>query len=145
MTKPSARRTKKGPRQRRGDPPKYRLRDTFNERGRRAAKASAPELGVKASSVDAWSRDWRRGFWSTLEAKNRFGALVEAAQREPQTVTRHGKPTAVVISAEEHAGLTRLQSSRKKPSFVRRLLDIPQGGDEDLFERVSIRAREVEL
>ena len=33
------------------------------------------------------------------EAKNRFGKLLDEAQREPVTVTKQGRPFAVVISA----------------------------------------------
>ena len=29
--------------------------------------------------------------WSVQDAKNRFSEVVAAAQREPQTVTKHGK------------------------------------------------------
>ena len=35
------------------------------------------------------------------EAKARFGAIMEHAQREPVTITRHGRPSTVILSAAE--------------------------------------------
>jgi prevent-host-death family protein len=37
------------------------------------------------------------------EAKNRFGQLVEAAQREPVEVTKQGRPSVVIVSAADYA------------------------------------------
>jgi prevent-host-death family protein len=40
--------------------------------------------------------------WRLQEAKNQFSAVVERALRQGyQVVTRHGRPTVVVISVEE--------------------------------------------
>jgi len=39
---------------------------------------------------------------SSLVAKNRFGQLLEAAQRAPVTVTKQGRPAAVVLSVEDY-------------------------------------------
>jgi prevent-host-death family protein len=39
---------------------------------------------------------------SALQAKNKFGQLIEAAQREPITITTHGRPTVVVMSIEDY-------------------------------------------
>jgi prevent-host-death family protein len=39
---------------------------------------------------------------SAINAKNRFGQLLEAAQREPVTVTKQGRPAAVVLSVEDY-------------------------------------------
>ena len=36
-----------------------------------------------------------------LEAKNHFGQLIEAAQRQPVTVTKQGRPAIVVMSTHE--------------------------------------------
>jgi prevent-host-death family protein len=35
---------------------------------------------------------------SSIDAKNRFGHLLDAAQRAPVTVTKNGRPAAVVMS-----------------------------------------------
>ena len=41
--------------------------------------------------------------WQLQEAKSRFSELVETAIRKgAQTVTKHGKPAVVIISAEEY-------------------------------------------
>jgi antitoxin Phd len=39
---------------------------------------------------------------SSLDAKNRFGQLLDAAQRAPVTVTKNGRPTAVLMSIEDY-------------------------------------------
>ncbi|MFU8833365.1 MAG: type II toxin-antitoxin system Phd/YefM family antitoxin [Wenzhouxiangella sp.] len=40
--------------------------------------------------------------FTALEAKNRFGQVIDAAQREPVTVTRQGRPSVVILSADEY-------------------------------------------
>ncbi len=41
--------------------------------------------------------------WKLQDAKNRLSEVVNLAQRKgPQTITRHGKPVAVIVSAEEY-------------------------------------------
>lgn len=43
-----------------------------------------------------------KNVWSMKEAKAHFGDLLEKAKSQgPQTITRHGKTTAVVVTAEE--------------------------------------------
>lgn len=39
---------------------------------------------------------------SSVEAKNRFGQLLDAAQRAPVAVTKKGRPAAVVMSVEDY-------------------------------------------
>jgi len=42
--------------------------------------------------------------WTVAEAKAKFSELVERARSGgPQTITRHGRPAAVLVSAEEWA------------------------------------------
>jgi antitoxin Phd len=77
--------------------------------------------------------------WSVQDAKNRFSEVVEAARREPQTVTKHGKPAVVVLAAEEYERLRRLQRL-KAPSFADLLLAMPTGGED--FERLEGHMRE---
>jgi antitoxin Phd len=64
---------------------------------------------------------------------------VEAARKEPQTVTKHGKPTVVVISADEYERLQRLERL-KAPTFADHLLAMPT--DDGTFERMGGRLRE---
>lgn len=68
--------------------------------------------------------------WQLQQAKNRFSELVEAALRgQPQQITRHGKPVAVVLSQEEYA---RLATANQRPSLARYLLDAPRIGLEEI-------------
>ncbi len=39
---------------------------------------------------------------SAKDAKNRFGQLMDDAQREPVTIEKHGRPFAVVQSYEDY-------------------------------------------
>jgi prevent-host-death family protein len=38
---------------------------------------------------------------TSVEAQNRFGQLLDMAQREPVTVTRHGRPAAFIVSPQD--------------------------------------------
>jgi prevent-host-death family protein len=74
--------------------------------------------------------------WQLQDAKNRFSELVRRAQAEgPQTVTVHGKPAAVVLSAEAYAILT-----KPRPSLADFLLSGPAWPD-DLVDLINDRAR----
>ncbi len=39
---------------------------------------------------------------TSLAAQNQFGTLIDASQRQPVAVTRHGRPVAVVVSYEDY-------------------------------------------
>jgi prevent-host-death family protein len=78
--------------------------------------------------------------WSVQDAKNQFSRVIEAAERQPQLVTKHGKPAVVVVAASEFERLQRL-AKLEAPSFVDMLLAIPQGDTE--FERLKTRPRDV--
>jgi len=80
--------------------------------------------------------------WSVQDAKNRFSEVVEAAQREPQTVTKHGKPAVVVVAAEQYERLRKLQQL-DAPSFAEMLLSIPRG--DARFERLKAKPRAVKF
>jgi antitoxin Phd len=81
-----------------------------------------------------------RKTWSVQDAKDRFGAVVEAARRVPQTVTKHGKPTVVIVAADEYERLRRLERLRA-PTFAEHLLAMP--ADDDELERIPGRLRDV--
>ena len=83
-----------------------------------------------------------RKSWSVQEAKDRFSAVVEAARRAPQTVTKHGKPAVVVVAAEEYERLRKLERL-KAPTFADHLLAMPK--DDGEFERASARPRDTEF
>jgi prevent-host-death family protein len=80
--------------------------------------------------------------WSLQDAKNRFSAVVAAAKREPQTVTKHGKPAVVVVDAAEFARLRALEVLHA-PSFIEHLLAIPKGDWE--LERLEFEPRDVDF
>jgi len=69
------------------------------------------------------------------EAKATLSAVVEAAENgEPTTITKHGRPAAVVIS---HTEWTRLKT--RVPSFADLLLAIPPLDPGDLPKRRPAR------
>lgn len=80
--------------------------------------------------------------WSVQDAKNRFSAVVEAARREPQLVTKHGRPAVVVLAAEEYERLRHL-ARLKAPSFAEMLLAMPSAPG--AFDRLEGRLRDVDL
>lgn len=50
--------------------------------------------------------------WQLQEAKNRFSEVVRRAYEEgPQTVTKHGKDSVVVLSAEDYRKLEEPKTS----------------------------------
>jgi len=57
--------------------------------------------------------------YSALDAKNRFGELIEAAQRQPVGITRNGRPSVVVISAESYARRQRMARERLRGAMQR--------------------------
>jgi prevent-host-death family protein len=50
---------------------------------------------------------------TALDAKNRFGRLIELAQRAPVTITKNGRPSLVVMSADAY--------ERRRKAAARRL------------------------
>lgn len=64
---------------------------------------------------------------AAAEAKSRFGEVLDAAQREPVVINKHGRAFAVVLSAEEYARFEALEDAwwgeraktvLKKPGFI---------------------------
>ncbi len=56
---------------------------------------------------------------TALEAKNRFGEVLEAAQRQPVSITRNGRPSVVMISAESYARGQRMARERLRQAMLR--------------------------
>ena len=50
---------------------------------------------------------------TSAEAQNSFGQMLDTVQREPVAITRHGRPTAFVVSPQE---MDELLDSRRKRS-----------------------------
>ena len=68
--------------------------------------------------------------WQLQDAKNRFSELVRLAQASPQTVTVHGKPSAVIVSFEDYTAL-----KGSKESLVDVMKTAPEGFDSLTVER----------
>lgn len=81
------------------------------------------------------------GEWQLQEAKNNLSQLIkEAASGEAQVVTVHGKPTAVVVSADAYARLTRPRRGKLSVALLQ-----PDLAGEDLdFSRSPDTGRNVE-
>lgn len=72
--------------------------------------------------------------WQLQEAKGNFSQLIKrAASGDAQTVTVHGKPAAVVVSADEYARLTRrrgkLSTALLRPDLAGEDLDFSRSRD----------------
>lgn len=53
------------------------------------------------------------------EARNHLGAVLQAAQRPPVSVTRYGRPVVVVMSAESYARRRRMARERLRCAMAR--------------------------
>lgn len=49
---------------------------------------------------------------TSVEAQNRFGQLLDTVQREPVTITRHGRTAAFIVSPQDMMELQQLRSKR---------------------------------
>ncbi len=69
------------------------------------------------------------------EAKNRFGTLMDTAQREPVAIEKHGRAVAVMMSVEEYKKikLGRLQAE------VRAGLDQLDTDASTMFEQAELK------
>jgi len=73
------------------------------------------------------------------DAKAKFSALIEAAEHgQPTTITRHGRPAAVLVPVAD----ARRLYPEERPSFVDLLLAFPGGVE---FERDRSPLREIDL
>ena len=82
--------------------------------------------------------------WQLQDAKNKFSELVDrAADGEPQVVTKRGKRTAVLVSADEYARL-KGRTTGGAADFVQHLLAAPKG-DFALPKRTKTKLRRVDF
>jgi prevent-host-death family protein len=61
--------------------------------------------------------------WTVAGAKAKLSEVIERAQSVPQTITRNGKPSVVVVSAEEWH-----RKTARKGSLAEFLMDSPLRG-----------------
>jgi prevent-host-death family protein len=78
--------------------------------------------------------------WTVAEAKAKFSQVIEQARTGPQTITRNGRPAAVVVSAEEWERRT-----SRVGSLVDFLAASPLRGAGLDLERDKDRPRDIEL
>ena len=80
------------------------------------------------------------GHWTVAGAKARLSEVIDRAQTDPQIITRHGKPSVVIVSAEEWA-----RKTLRKGSFAEFLLASPLRGAELELEPQRDKPRDVKL
>jgi len=75
--------------------------------------------------------------WTLANAKARLSEVIDRAQTGPQIITRHGKPNAVIVSAEEWA-----RKTARKGTLAEFLLASPLRGTALELERVHDEPRD---
>jgi prevent-host-death family protein len=74
---------------------------------------------------------------TALDAKNRFGRLIELAQRAPVTVTRNGRPSVVVMSADAYERRRKAAADRLAEAMDRMAAEAKANGlDEAELEKL---------
>jgi len=87
---------------------------------------------------------------SANEAKKHFGELLDTARREPVTVEKHGRPVAVVMSAEDYDEIQQAKLERLRAEIKIGTDQIARGegttydseGLKELGERIKREGRE---
>lgn len=74
--------------------------------------------------------------WQLQDAKNRFSELVKLAQSAPQTVTVHGRPSAVILSYIDYQTMTQPKQS---------LLDVMRSAPKGFVDMDIARVRDTEM
>ena len=78
--------------------------------------------------------------WTVAGAKARLSEVIERAQSGPQIITRHGKPSVVIVSAEEWA-----RKTVRKGTLAEFLMASPlRDADLDL-DRARDQSRDLDL
>ena len=79
--------------------------------------------------------------WGVARAKAQLSSLIDRALREgPQTITRSGRKTAVVVSAEEWE-----RKAKRKGNLAEFFASSPLRGSGVRIKRASGKGRRVEL
>ncbi len=78
--------------------------------------------------------------WTVAGAKARLSEVIERAQSAPQTITRNGKPSVVVVSAEEWQ-----RKTVRKGTLAEFLMDSPLRSAELDLERQRDEPRDLQL
>ncbi len=99
-------------------------------------------VGIASGLTEAPKEIALSADWSARDAQSRLSAVIDAAQAEPQIVTKRGKPVALVVSVAEFEQLRRL-SGAKPRSFADMLLAVPRADAE--IGPASVVPRDVEF
>lgn len=78
--------------------------------------------------------------WTVASAKAKLSEVIDRAQSTPQTITRHGKPSVVVVSAEEWQ-----RKTARKGTLAEFLMESPLRGVELDIERQRDEPRDLPL
>lgn len=76
--------------------------------------------------------------WTVADAKARLSEVIAQAQKGPQTITRNGRPSVVMVSVEEWQ-----RRIERKGSLAQFLLQSPLAGADLDMERSSDDGRDV--
>jgi prevent-host-death family protein len=103
------------------------------------APAKTPPV-TAVGAVPTAAPDRIAGTWTLAGAKARLSEVVDRAQTGPQTITRNGKPCAVIVSAEEWA-----RKTDRRDTLAEFLLASPLRGAELDLERQHDAPRDTTL
>ncbi|MCF3639860.1 type II toxin-antitoxin system Phd/YefM family antitoxin [Rhizobium sp. TRM95111] len=78
--------------------------------------------------------------WTVANAKAKLSEVIDRAQSTPQTITRNGKPTVVVVSADEWQ-----RKTARKGTLAEFLMASPLRGAELDLERQRDEPRDLSL
>lgn len=78
--------------------------------------------------------------WTVAGAKAKLSEVIDRAQATPQTITRNGKPSVVVVSAEEWQ-----RKTARKGSLAAFLLESPLRGADLQIERQNDEPHDLPL
>jgi len=90
--------------------------------------------------ANALPSDPESATWTLARAKARLSEVVDRAQAEPQTITRNGKPSVVIVSVDEWA-----RKTARKGTLADFLLNSPLRGADIDVERKHDAPRDLTL
>jgi len=78
--------------------------------------------------------------WTVADAKAKFSEVINRARDEPQTITRNGQPSVVVVSVEEWA-----RKTERKGSLAAFLMSSPLQGAQIDIDRLHDQPTDIDL
>lgn len=121
----------------------------FCSRGQRSYRAAAhsclPSLKemtiMTIVSIPGQEANMSAHAWTVAEAKAKFSQVIDRAQSDgPQTITRHGRTTAVVVAAEEWE-----RKTKRKGNLAEFFAASPLRGSGVRIKRIRGRLRKTDL